>query len=623
MTDKAQQQAILHVHGPCLTIAGPGAGKTYVLVRRIAYLTESLKIPPGQLLVITFTRAAALEMKKRYLEAVPPPFHGVSFGTFHSIFFSILREQEHLSYQSILDSKTKDHILKTACIKAGSYDQRIPELLSGVAGEISYIKNTLTPLSEYEPKNMSNEAFQTVFRAYESQKKDLERVDFDDMQSHLKELFYKRPEALQQYQKRYRFFLVDEAQDMNAIQYELLQMLATPPYNLFLVGDDDQAIYSFRGARPELFLGFTKDYPDAKVISLTNNYRCDKTIVSSGLKLISTNTVRFEKKLRSASRLEGKIRFLTYKNAEEEAADIARRIRLEKEKTPETSIAVLYRTNVRNEALFAALKANGLVGAGKRSEGGWFHTRFVQTVVCYLSSAAETIRRDALLCIMNAPERYLPRKGLEEEIVDFREWAHFQTDPGTAKRILSFQQALLRLAPLPTVAAIHYVLFPLGYARYAKEQKVYDEEALQQLMALARRYPDKRKFLEAFETLKAEAKDHKKTPEEGKDTVHCYTFHGSKGLEFDHVYIVDANEGIVPSRRATGQKAIEEERRMFYVAMTRAKHTLTIANTMRLGNEELYPSRFVKELLGDKTGGGYSSSSPISSSKSSSNTSET
>ena len=597
MIDKAQQRAICHVRGPCLAIAGPGAGKTYTLVRRIAYLTESCRIPPSQLLVITFTKAAAKEMQRRYREAVPPEFSGVAFGTFHSIFFHMLRETEHLSFQSILDSGTKQHILKTASIRAGIDYRRIGDYFNSLAGEISFIKNTGVLPEEYEPSVLTQEEFVRVYAEYERMKEDLEKVDFDDMLTQTKRILVKRPEVLERYRKRFSYFLVDEAQDMNAVQYEILQMLAGPQDNLFLVGDDDQAIYAFRGAEPKLFLGFTKDYPQAKTIVLQKNYRCDREIVRKAQQLIRHNRVRFDKELVAESRSDGKIRYLSFADAREEAAQLAKRIAEEKRRHPARTVAVLYRNHLQNRFLSDELEAAGLSGSGKQTVLAWHDKPLIRTVMDYLAAAGNHPRRDVLLRILNKPQRYLPRKGLEDETVDWEKWlAFYGSQPDIQEIIRGFIRDMATVASLPSFAAVQYVLHKIGLLAYAKECGEYDEEALSELFLLAKQLPDKRRLSEEWKALQKEAVKQQNAQPDEAVTVHFHTFHGAKGLEFDHVYILDVNEGITPARQAVRPEQTEEERRMFYVAMTRAKHELSLSAISRQGSEKLYPSRFLKEL---------------------------
>ena len=591
--DPAQQEAIRHVRGPCLVLAGPGAGKTHVLIRRIAYLTESCRIPPSQLLVITFTKAAAKEMQGRYQRAVSSEFTGVSFGTFHSIFFQILRRAAHLTAQDIIDTKTSHHIIREAARACGIDSSQTADFCVHTLSEISFVKNAGVSLEEYEPAELSREEFAGLFARYEQGKRRLGKLDFDDMLTETKELLLENPGLLQKYRGQFRYIMVDEAQDTNRVQYDIVRMLAYPANNLFLVGDDDQAIYAFRGAEPKLFLGFTDDYPDAKRIVLTRNYRCDQSIVEQGMALIAHNRMRYEKRLRSASAFCGRVRFLAFSDSRQEAKELAKRIAGEIQKNPSRSIAVLYRNHAQNSLLVEELEQNGVSVSGRNTKKRWCDAPIVGTVEAYLSASAARSKRRDILRIMAKPQRYLPREGLEDEKVDFAAWrAYFQGEQDIQRRIDRFAGELATIRRLPSFAAIQYVLHQLGCEADAKQHGEYDRAAVEELLALARKQKEKKKLLEELRVLRGT----EEATQQEEAAVQFSTFHGAKGLEYDHVYILDANEGITPSKRAVTPEAIEEERRMFYVAMTRARHELTIASIQRQGKDELYPSRFVWEL---------------------------
>ena len=598
--DPSQKNAIAHVRGPCQVIAGPGAGKTHVLVHRIANLTQNAGVLPDKIMVITFTKAAAKEMERRYQETTAPEFFGVAFGTFHSIFFQILRETDHFSYHNILDYKTTKYLLDAAKEDCGIRTDHIPDFDHRILGEFSYIKNSQKPVEEYEPEELTNEEFTRLFERYERKKELLEKLDFDDMLIRTRVLLTNRPEVLEKYRKRYEYYLVDEAQDMNAIQYEVLKMLCEPERNLFLVGDDDQAIYSFRGAKPELFLQFKTDYPDAKMYRLEYNFRCDRQIVQSGLSVIGNNRMRFSKDLKSVSRFDGKIRFLDFYDYADEANGIARCIVLEKQKSPFKTIAVLYRNNRQCRWLVRKLESLGLCSTGKAVQELWYSSTLIQTILLYLSTSLSP-RRGSVIKIMNIPQRFLPRIGLDDDVVDFEKWAvMYRDERDVAQRIYAFQKDLHTIHSLPSYGAISYILYKIGLEAYAKEKNQYEPAVLTQLLTYAKKYHKKQELLNVIELLDSERqRGGNKTAGDESNHVAFYSFHGAKGLEFDHVYIMDANEGITPSRHAKKNEEIEEERRMFYVAMTRAKHELSIATIMRQGNEELYPSRFVRELSED------------------------
>ena len=611
MTDDLQQQAIHHVRGPCITMAGPGAGKTFVLIRRIAYLTESCRIPPSQLLVITFSRAAAIELRERYQKAVRPEFSGVTFATFHSFFFHILCKFGNFTTQSLLDTQTRQYILKSACEKANITDAGRAGFYGRTASEISYIKNSGVSCDEYEPAELTREELKAIFFYYEQKKDELEKIDFDDMLIKTYELLRNDPGVLDTYRSRYSYILADEAQDTNEIQYNILKMLAMPLNNLFLVGDDDQAIYSFRGAMPKLLLNFTSDYPDAKKVVLSRNYRCDREIVRKGLKLIKNNTERFEKQLSSASRLEGSIRYLPHAGYKDEAEDIIRRIIRQKEIKPLEKIAVLYRNNETARTLITEAENRGFYINGKKHHYNWFDSETVRIVEAYFY-ALITEKQDYIIQIMNVPQRYLPRKGLEDSTVDYNRWRkYFINDNDVINRISGFERELKMMKNLPSYAVVAYIMYTLNVKGYLEKNNSFDEKALSKLLEIAESIPDKKRFIKAIDghRMKKE-KDTEETSEANR--LYCYTFHGSKGLEFDHVYIIDANESITPSRYATTLRAIEEERRLFYVAMTRAKHSLTISAITRRGKEILYPSRFIREIADDQESASLTSSSNTS-----------
>lgn len=612
MTDSAQQAAITHVSGPCLVVAGPGAGKTHVLVRRIAFLTKTAGIPPSQLLVITFTRAAAKEMQKRYLSKVPPEYSGVTFGTFHSIFFQILKRSGKILPSALIDAKTREHILQSAFKAAGIRDNRTEELMDMVSSHIGYIKNTDIDIEEFEPTELSAEEFKIVYEKYEKGKSRLGVIDFDDMLVMTRNLFLDNPTLLETYRRRFGYFLVDEAQDMNRIQYEVLQMMAKGKDNLFLVGDEDQSIYSFRGARPRLFLGFSKDYPETKTIVLSRNYRCDSQIVESAKRLISHNRERFDKELCAASEIHGSISYIPFHDAFDEARHLAAMIAEEKKRFPEKTIAILYRNHIQSGYIAKELKQKGLNPNGKKSPASWSDNPLVITVLDYIRASVYGPKREIVIRIINRPNRFLPREGLIDSVTDFEKWKRYYYDDEYVKSAIDkLKNDIESVKKLTSFAAVSYILYRIGTKKDAAQKGEYDEAALEELIKAAKLFPDKASLLEEEKSIKRKASEVRTDTSNEKD-VYLYTYHGSKGLEFDHVYLIDVNEGITPSKRAETEESLEEERRMFYVALTRAKHELTISSLAKTGREEAYPSRFLKELKETQSGTSSSNSSKVS-----------
>ena len=299
-TNPGQAKAIAHRDGPMLVLAGPGSGKTYTITQRIRCLIEEGGAEPESILVITFTRAAADEMKGRFLRLTEGKFYPVNFGTFHAVYYHILKSAYHYRSGNILSEQEKRELLKTVILQTKGLPAMEDDEAEMLLNQISRYKNDGCP--EDISKSLGDtcalrpETFAAVYRAYSREAKERRKLDFDDMVLDCRELFLQYPHILSAWQKKFRYILVDEFQDINAMQYEVLRMLALPENNLFVVGDDDQSIYAFRGARPELMLGFEKDYPKAQRVELSVNYRSTPEILACAGKLICVNRSRFPKK---------------------------------------------------------------------------------------------------------------------------------------------------------------------------------------------------------------------------------------------------------------------------------------------------------------------------------------
>ena len=298
-----QALAIAHKEGPMLVIAGPGSGKTTVLVERTKKLVLEHGVHPSNILVITFTKAAANEMKQRFekeMENARSASAGrVSFGTFHAIFFMVLKLAYHYESSNIITDEVKYQAIRELIYQYGLEYRDENEFVGGILGEISLIKNSRIPLEHFYSSQCGETVFRKIYKAYHDFMKRHKLIDFDDMLTMTYELFTERPDILSAWQKKYKYILVDEFQDINQIQYDIVKMLAAPENNLFMVGDDDQSIYRFRGSKPEIMLHVPKDFSDLKQIQLDINYRCHPDIIESSLKLISHNQERFPKRILS------------------------------------------------------------------------------------------------------------------------------------------------------------------------------------------------------------------------------------------------------------------------------------------------------------------------------------
>lgn len=352
----AQTEAVAHNEGPCMVLAGPGSGKTLTIAKRIEYLIMKYKVRPEEILVITFTKYAAQEMKERTRRICGPSSYAVTFGTFHGIYYGILKWAYRLEPSNLLTDEEKYRMLRTLLPKVG-WDQE-PETdeekdyLQELAAEIGNVKNNCMAIEAYEPVKYTTEKFRALYKDYEEEKKKCRKIDFEDMLIQCRDLFFNYPDILKKWQDKFRYILVDEFQDVNQAQYDVVRMLAEPQNNLFVVGDDDQSVYGFRGAKPGIMMEFMKDYPKARQILLDVNYRSSGYIVKGALRVIGNNKIRFEKKIEAFRKPDETVHVQEVKDPVQEAEYVLERIREYREKgVSYTEMAVLYRTNVDARAM--------------------------------------------------------------------------------------------------------------------------------------------------------------------------------------------------------------------------------------------------------------------------------
>ncbi|SDW00268.1 DNA helicase-2 / ATP-dependent DNA helicase PcrA [Lachnospiraceae bacterium KHCPX20] len=596
-----QMEAVTHGKGPALCLAGPGSGKTMVLTGRIRYLVDALSVDPSRILVVTFTKDAASSIKRRYQQTAvgsSMPF----FGTFHSIFYTILRQiPEMRSYQvisgqmaiSLLHGIMKEHQIK------GYKEENLPEFLRAISCYRNGSVRNESPFVE----GIRTELFFFVMEEYQKAKEREGLLDFDDMLFRAREILTTDPSLLEKWQKRFEYILVDEAQDMNAVQYETICLLSRPQNNLFLVGDDDQAIYGFRGSSPEFLLNFSKDFPEADILFLHKNYRCGNRIVSASLQLISNNKKRMEKDIVGVGATEGVIRVLESRDATEEAHNCFHLIqRLVAKGVKKEEIAVLYRNHSQARLLHELLSNTEKEKEQKDSLDGFA----TEDLVSYLRVCLDAADRKDFLRTISHPNRGFLRFGLEEEQVYLEEWLTAQKKGLQGEKAKTFVRDLRTISMLSPWAAINYVRKGMGYDDYlqneAQKRGLPKDLYLKQadaLLMMAKEYRNIAAFLHEVDRLFMQRAEMKKAPSHGKEQgVAFHTFHGCKGLEFDTVIILGACEGITPSKKINDAAGLEEERRLFYVAMTRAKRQLILSVIGHKSNEVLYPSRFVKEAFG-------------------------
>lgn len=630
----AQRKAVTQSGGPLLLLAGPGSGKTFTVTRRILYLLEK-GVPPERILVITFTREAAESMQRRFLE-LSDTFHPVHFGTFHSVFYQMLKQSHVLKSTKLLtDSDKKKLILPILQKHSGETDGKKPkdglrEDAGILLAAVSYYKNTLRAeeAAQKVPAQWREE-FAGILRDYQNAVKACGRLDFDDMISECRRLLLEDAGFRAAWQGRFSHILIDEFQDINPMQYEVIKLIAGDSAVLFAVGDDDQSIYGFRGSEPECLRRFEREY-HAQRLLLDVNYRSHPQIVEASLAVIGENRDRFVKALRSARQEDtadaaetGRVRLLSFPGREEEYAYLAGRLRKflsDGEDGDRRECAVLFRTNSYMQRLAVRLRAAGIPFVmGERMQSVYEHF-IAKDVTAYLTLASGDWNREDLLRVVNRPSRFVSReavgdkgRSMGELIAYYKEMT--DSSDKSARSILEslrkFERQLQVMRGLSPGLAVAYVQKAAGYGDYLRslagpnaERLAQWLEILEWLKADAARFPGVKEWKAAQEehtealSHRKEGAGREKRPEsQGGPVIRLMTAHGAKGLEFDTVILADCNETVFPHGRLQGEAQVEEERRVFYVAMTRAKENLELLYLTESGERPRLPSRFLQPLL--------------------------
>ena len=588
-----------------MVLAGPGSGKTAVITGRTCRLVER-GVPAEAILVVTFTKAAAREMKERYLKRMNRPSTRVTFGTFHGVFYGILRNAYRLSGQNILSEEQKLRLLRelvhTYCRDAEEEE----ELIANLNREIGTVKNNRIELEHFYSTACPEEVFRTIYRAYEKWKRDSRKLDFDDIMVWCYELFRKHPEILALWQKKFQYILIDEFQDINPIQYDIVRMLAKPQDNLFIVGDDDQSIYRFRGARPEIMLHFPEDYPNAETVTLDMNYRSSGAIVRQAGKLIANNEKRFPKTIKASHGQGEAVALREYETVKDELQDVTDGIRAcVSEGTPYEEIALLFRTNAGSRMAVEQLIADNIPFQMRDRLPNLYDHWISRDILTYLRIGLGSRRRADFLQICNRPNRYLARDAFEAAQVSFEAlYEYYEGKDWMCRRIEKLEQDLQLLGRMTPFGAVNYIRFAMGYEEYLKEYASYRRmkpeeflERLDELQELSRGYRTAEDWFRHIEEYRETLAEEAKKNQQEKSGVTISTLHSVKGLEYDCVYILDVNEGVMPYQKAVLEEDIEEERRMFYVGMTRARKKLTLCSVKERFDKKTEPSRFLEEIL--------------------------
>ncbi|MCM1025169.1 MAG: ATP-dependent helicase [Roseburia sp.] len=649
--NEAQRRAVTWGEGPLLLLAGPGSGKTFTITNRILFLLEQ-GTPPEQILVVTFTREAAASMQRRF-QKMSETFYPVNFGTFHSVFYHILQKSAGLSRLKLLTGSQKKQlivpIMKKYLLRSGG-DAALAEAgeeAEGLLSAVSFYKNTedLTRAADKAPAAYRG-GFGEICGEYREAVRRAGGIDFDDMLFSCRELLRERPSLREYWQNRFRHILIDEFQDINPIQYEVLRLLSAPPYNLFAVGDDDQSIYGFRGSRPELMKRFEQEYRAGRML-LDINYRCAGEIVRASAAVIGENRERFAKVLRpapeKAARLTPEeravhrpaqeeilrlgaektprsapsdrgVRLKGFPGREEQASYLTEELRRwqEKDEKAGKSCAVLFRTNASLQRTATKLKGAGISFVIREKTTSIYEHFIVKDIMAYLLLATDGERREALLRILNRPRRQLSREALAagggvREMIRYYEREPFygEAQQEALAQLRLLQTQLKNLGRMKPGLGVSYVLKAMKYESYLKSRargnpELWEEwqELLDWLKSDAASFESAEDWLEMQKSYTAELERQPPAAKEEKEGgIRLLTAHASKGLEFDRVLIPDCNERVFPHGNMPDLASVEEERRLFYVAMTRAKETLELLYLAGDRMRPRVPSRFLNPLL--------------------------
>lgn len=629
----SQLKAIKHGKGPMLVMAGPGSGKTFVIIQRILNLIQEHKVYSQNILVISFSKASTLELKERFQkqigniksnnnQSIENPIENnsineskqVIFSTFHACFFQILKGTYHYTSHDIITEKQKRDILTTILLDPEYEIKSIAEKMEDYLQKISYYKNK--GLKELQEKESVR--FQKIYRAYNQEMHRQHKLDFEDMGLLCLQLFQNKPDILEKWQEKFQYILIDEFQDINMIQFRIIQLLAGKYRNLFVVGDDDQSIYGFRGSNPQIMLDFEKYYPDTEKVLLETNYRCSEPIVKEALSVIEQNKVRFQKEIRAVVNYAGEksdgrrrtgsfanngnIVYQGFENYHKEYSYIGEQIQsLVKEKKYNYSdIACIFRTNRDMNGLAEYFVRKKIPFVMKESCNSIFKHFIALDMIAYLSFFLEGRKRSYFIRIMNKPLRYIARNALSSlnsEIIVWKDLKEYYKSKGyIINNIEKLEKNDKWIQKLDLYGACFYIRKVMGYDNYLKEyvkEKGISWEESKEILDFIQESTRNMCSLEEWKTYIEEYEEAIKKTGEEKDGVHIITMHACKGLEYPIVVLPDCNEGKIPYKKAASPEAIEEERRMLYVAMTRAKTHLEMLYIEDEAKKHLQVSRFL------------------------------
>ena len=616
-----QKDVVSHLDGPSLVLAGPGSGKTTVIVSRTAFLIMEAGIKPENILTVTFNRAAGKEMGRRFEGTFGKFINGKAhFSTIHSFCNMVIKHYERMRGKTlkridgndgIEDSKRK--ILKKIYYEVNSAsinDDELENLLS----ELSLVKNTM--MKDLEGSKFNTKNFEQIYKVYEKYKKTNLMIDFDDMLTYTYSIFTRFPHILDDYRKRYKYIQVDEGQDLSSIQFEIIKCLAAPYNNVFIVADDDQSIYGFRGAEPEQILGIEKNFPGCRIYNLECNYRSTGNIVDISSSFIKSNSRRFNKNHKAVNQHAKDPVVIQPKDENSQLKFLVDMVK-KKAGSKEKTIGILYRNNLSSISIVEALDKNGVKFALRQNKLFFFSHWAVLDILAFLKFAMDQRDVDSFLRICFRMNRFISKAMIEhglnqsmgESFVDCL-LTSYDLKPFQINRIQGVKEEFRRLARMQTSTAISYIENDFKYFESIREyceatgasfDYVYGLFGV--LKTLAASYPSIPVFLHRLEQL-----EHLMTKTDvysNESRITLTTIHSAKGLEYNYVIMADLIEEEIPGRKAVeamiknkDSVLIEEERRLFYVGITRAREELFLICPQYVNSRQAPKSIFVSELTG-------------------------
>ena len=613
--NESQRKAVEHVDGPCMVLAGPGSGKTRVITYRIANMIVNKNIPAARILAISFTKNSSMEMKNRAFKICNDPrINKVTFGTFHAVFFRILKYFGRYDMNSILDEKTKritiKSILKNLKVENGEDDETVGQVIN----EISFVKNELMDKRDFESEVLTKDEFINTYNMYDEYKEQVRKIDFDDMLLRTYELLSTNKQALEMVRNVYKYILVDEFQDINKVQFEVLKLMSNPNNNIFVVGDEDQSIYGFRGARPDFLLQFEEIFTGTEKILLDMNYRSQKEIIDVSNKLIQTNMSRYDKTIKCNRGAGGIVKYLIPNDSEDEAIQIGKEIleEIKKDYVEYSDFAVIYRTNIQSRALVDVFMDMRIPFTIKDSIVTIYDHWAARDILSYLKISVRQNTNEDWIRIINKPFRYVSRDNINQ-VKDEKDFVNglitkCNLHPKQVKTINDLDIDIGYLKHQCPQDAISYIRTTLEYDKYILDycmnRKIKTNgliEILNEIESSASNFDTIEEYLTHIEKVKEELSQNHHNKE--LDGVVFTTMHSAKGLEFRYVYIIGINEGTIPHEKSYDiddevkkLEQIEEERRLMYVGMTRAEESLCLSSPINKYGKKAFKSRFLDEI---------------------------